>query len=1030
MIIKHILELFEKRFIYANENEIACRTKGDYLNKKGAEFYKLNESITSEDLDNASFDKLQGTKAFERYVKKLFLNSIGEKNYEETYGKEFVIDGIKKKYDELVAKLKEKEKECGPLGIDMWYAKKQGEKPWQVLLSKAFVNFLDNVIEKSSTKERKKIQHEVKAEQKLKTREELKIVKESVVGQIEPSLDILKGGRVVIKNYKANSTEVPARAIGQLNKVAEELKKNPNSTILITGHTDRIDEDPVNSWKRGMEVKNYFIINLGIEKKRINFRNKRGNEPISSNKITIGRYENRRVEITIVPPKITKKPAKIEPREEEIISSQNEKKFNNKKAALLNKTIGGRLKITEDPNGDQNVLPIVNTGKGGQVTGYIHLDKNNPDKITIKDKNNTEIGTVAKEKNWLASTLGQIKNLKLDAIKEVETQDYIKDNLKPFLIGKEIKGRLVVEESEIEDSADKKYVYLNLKDKKYSPSQPVGYIAFDKNKTNLVYLEDGSHKKIGRLNINKNPATWADDVLMLADNKILQKILKGEPTAAVETKKPAEEKKTEELKKPEKPAAPAESKEQIKAGKLEELNTSFDSLYQKTLTSFVNDPRKLISQERSSNGLTRSLIINEINPETGKKTDVKIAGIDYNLDENNFNLSTKTIFPMGSYNKTPTEDVAPGLQSFEQLQQKFKTILEKPYAPSIIRSDSANVNNFSRIMNAIPGLSSQEIKKTDQMIPDRMEVSLNGSNLCTVLIERPQNISKGGRESSTRPVRLLIEGRQGFLKIGTASHFDIQAINRLITDRARYEVGKDHFLSKKLQDEKLVGLITTSILGNYSKIKSLDINPKFKTVEGRKILKLTIKVGENEYSGYGAYEGKKPTYESKEWALTEALRKAESLLTVNTAVQKDKEEKETLSESQKKALDEVSGTMEEELSPKEIKKYPKQVEQLKTYSDRALEELIKYLETKKEAGNFTLKFRFEKDNEYSKVIYLENNNRKFRLFTYFNKKGEFFQEIKVVKMKEMPKRIPNEGNLWEIEEIKKKLDENQVVRSD
>ncbi len=88
----------------------------------------------------------------------------------------------------------------------------------------------------------------------------------------------------------------------QLNLLADTLKKNNKIKILIEGHTDNIGDSKENkrlSYERAYNVREY-LINKGIEGKRIQIKGWGDEKPISENNSEEGRKSNRRVEFMII----------------------------------------------------------------------------------------------------------------------------------------------------------------------------------------------------------------------------------------------------------------------------------------------------------------------------------------------------------------------------------------------------------------------------------------------------------------------------------------------------------------------------------------------------------------------------------------------------------------------------------------------------------------------------------------------------------------------------------------------------------
>ncbi len=83
-----------------------------------------------------------------------------------------------------------------------------------------------------------------------------------------------------------------------LNDIVKYLEKNPSIKVEIIGHTDSVGVGYHNqelSENRAKSVKNY-LINNGIDKKRLTSKGLGSSKPIATNETEAGRQENRRVE--------------------------------------------------------------------------------------------------------------------------------------------------------------------------------------------------------------------------------------------------------------------------------------------------------------------------------------------------------------------------------------------------------------------------------------------------------------------------------------------------------------------------------------------------------------------------------------------------------------------------------------------------------------------------------------------------------------------------------------------------------------
>lgn len=115
---------------------------------------------------------------------------------------------------------------------------------------------------------------------------------------------IIEGSKIVLNNvfFDFNKSSLKKESYSELNLVYNFLNENPQTKIEISGHTDNKGSHEYNlnlSEARAKSVVDY-LINKGIDKKRLSYRGASLNEPIASNKTEEGRQMNRRVEFKII----------------------------------------------------------------------------------------------------------------------------------------------------------------------------------------------------------------------------------------------------------------------------------------------------------------------------------------------------------------------------------------------------------------------------------------------------------------------------------------------------------------------------------------------------------------------------------------------------------------------------------------------------------------------------------------------------------------------------------------------------------
>lgn len=105
----------------------------------------------------------------------------------------------------------------------------------------------------------------------------------------------------MVINIQFDTTKSDIKAVyhNELKKLADFLKKNPNATGVIEGHTDSDGNTASNmelSQQRADSVRNYIISNFGIASERISAKGFGPNKPVASNATNEGKQKNRRIE--------------------------------------------------------------------------------------------------------------------------------------------------------------------------------------------------------------------------------------------------------------------------------------------------------------------------------------------------------------------------------------------------------------------------------------------------------------------------------------------------------------------------------------------------------------------------------------------------------------------------------------------------------------------------------------------------------------------------------------------------------------
>ena len=103
-------------------------------------------------------------------------------------------------------------------------------------------------------------------------------------------------------NFIKGKAIILAKSKSALKYIYDLMIEHPSMKILIEGHTDNVGDELalVNlSLERAEAIRDY-LVHLGIEDDRMQVIGKGATEPISTNRLEIGRQKNRRVEITMI----------------------------------------------------------------------------------------------------------------------------------------------------------------------------------------------------------------------------------------------------------------------------------------------------------------------------------------------------------------------------------------------------------------------------------------------------------------------------------------------------------------------------------------------------------------------------------------------------------------------------------------------------------------------------------------------------------------------------------------------------------
>lgn len=132
------------------------------------------------------------------------------------------------------------------------------------------------------------------------------------VGAIGSSIKISIDSSVL---FDFGKDTLKPEAIKELHRVAMELKKYPGATVIVEGHTDNRGTQAANqkvSEKRATAVRNYWVIKENLSELKFSAVGYGMHRPVALNDTEEGRAKNRRVEVIVLPPGVTKKTGKTD----------------------------------------------------------------------------------------------------------------------------------------------------------------------------------------------------------------------------------------------------------------------------------------------------------------------------------------------------------------------------------------------------------------------------------------------------------------------------------------------------------------------------------------------------------------------------------------------------------------------------------------------------------------------------------------------------------------------------------------------
>ena len=133
-----------------------------------------------------------------------------------------------------------------------------------------------------------------------KQEKELKEIPNTTVTRHEDKLVVTMSESII---FDLNSAALKPQSMQTIDQIATVMKNNPESDILVKGHTDSSGAEKYNqdlSERRANAVRNYLIAK-GVAPARITALGFGMTMPIAPNDTSEGREKNRRVEIEIKP---------------------------------------------------------------------------------------------------------------------------------------------------------------------------------------------------------------------------------------------------------------------------------------------------------------------------------------------------------------------------------------------------------------------------------------------------------------------------------------------------------------------------------------------------------------------------------------------------------------------------------------------------------------------------------------------------------------------------------------------------------
>lgn len=143
-----------------------------------------------------------------------------------------------------------------------------------------------------------KLEMKRQREEKIKSLETMFAPGEAIV--------LRQGNNIILRliglTFPSGKSTIEPEVFSLLTTVQRAIRKFPNSSITIEGHTDSVGDDRFNenlSYERALAVKQYILANMGMDESHVTAIGYGETRPIASNDTNQGRAQNRRIDIVL-----------------------------------------------------------------------------------------------------------------------------------------------------------------------------------------------------------------------------------------------------------------------------------------------------------------------------------------------------------------------------------------------------------------------------------------------------------------------------------------------------------------------------------------------------------------------------------------------------------------------------------------------------------------------------------------------------------------------------------------------------------